>query len=51
MLSRAIRFAAVAWVASHVGRRMPKTLERHAIALIASYSTLFLLMLVAMKRR
>ncbi len=51
MLSRAVRFAIVAWIASIVGRRLSKTLERHAIVLTAGYSVLFVLMLVVMERR
>lgn len=51
MLSRAVRFAAVAWIGSFVGRRMPKTIERHAIALTACYSILFVLMLMVMEGR
>lgn len=51
MLSRAVRFAVVAWIGSFVGRRMQKLLERHAIALAAGYSILFVVMLMVMERR
>lgn len=51
MLSRAIRFAVVAWIGSIVGRRMPKIIERHAIALTMCYSILFVVMLIVMERR
>jgi membrane protein YqaA with SNARE-associated domain len=51
MFSRAVRFTAVAWIGSVVGRRMQTILARHAIALTAGYAILFVVMLLVMERR